>query len=151
MNEQEHRARVIELAREWRGTPYISNAMVKGRKGGVDCAMILVDVYCEAKIVPPEFDPRPYPPQWHVHRGEERYMDFVKTFAKEIDYEPSPGDVVLFKLGRLFAHGAIVVAWPRIIHAKAPGPVIEEDVSRNNTGKHALWNVDRKYFSFWGK
>lgn len=149
MTEDEQRQRVIDIAMSWIGTPYVSNAMVKGRRGGVDCAMILVDVYCEAGIIPKEFDPRPYPPQWHMHRGEENYLNFVQSFSHEIFHNPGPGDIVLFKIGRLFAHGAIVTLWPQVVHARAPGPVILDDVLKNTTGKHALANVDRRYFSFW--
>lgn len=151
MTEREHRQLIVDLAREWKGTRYLSNAMIKGPRGGVDCAMLLVAVYADAGIVSKDFDPRPYPPQWHMHRGEEQYLNTVLAKSHEISSDPGPGDVVLFKIGRLFAHGAIVSAWPRVIHARAPMPVIEEDISKMTTGKHALVNVARRFFSFWGQ
>lgn len=149
MLEAEHRQLVIDVAASWLGTPYVSNAMIKHRRGGVDCAMILVDVYCTAGIVPKDFDPRPYPPQWHMHRGEEIYLNFVQSFAKEIFTTPKPGDVVLFQIGRLYAHGAIVTDWPKAIHACAPGGAGRVNIAKNCIGKHALANLPQRYFSVW--
>lgn len=149
MTEQEQRGFIVTYSKTWLRTPYISNAMIKGPRGGVDCAMFLVDVYAEAQIIPKEFDPRPYPPQWHVHQDEERYLNFVLQFSHEIFEDPKPGDVALFQVGRLWSHGAIVVGWPEIIHARGPCPVMFDDVEMNSLGKHALKYAPRRFFSFW--
>lgn len=152
MSEAEQRKRVVELARSWVGTPYVSNGFARGRRGGIDCAMLLVGVYREAGFLPPEFDPRPYPSQWHLHRNEERYLNLTQRFARELEAEeqPLPGDVVLFKIARLYAHGAIVVGWPAVIGARGPACVIEEDVTVSE-GRHGLRDLPRKFFSPWPK
>jgi len=147
MIEQAQRAEVVRVARKWIGTPYVSNAMVLG--AGVDCAMLLVAVYRECGMIPEDLDPRPYPPQWHLHQNEETYLNVVDRFAQAISGPPGPGDVVLFRVGRLFAHGAIVTEWPTVVHARAPGKCWEEDVSRDSFGKHALWRLEQRYFSHW--
>lgn len=151
MSDRAARENVVRIARSWIGTPYLSNAMVRG--GGVDCAMILVAVYREAELIPAAFDPRPYPAQWHLHRGEEQYRNLVEMFAQEVvappERTPQPGDVVLFKIGRLFAHGGIISSWPYIIHARAPGTVQEENISQNAFGKHALWRLEKRFYSRW--
>ncbi len=117
MTEQEEREAVVREALSWQRTPYHHNARVKG--GGVDCAMLLAEVY--PKIVPhrvPPITPEHYPPDWHLHRSKERYLTYVQKYAVEItEAEAQPGDMVLFKFGRCFSHGAIIVKWPRIIHA----------------------------------
>ena len=59
---------------------------------------------------------------------------------------PLAGDFVMFKIGHLFAHGAIVVAWPTVIHAVGGAMVVPEDVSKNTTGKRALWLVPKHFF-----
>jgi cell wall-associated NlpC family hydrolase len=41
----------------------------------------------------------------------------VLGYAREIPGPPLPGDVAVFKFGRTFSHGAIVLAWPRVVHA----------------------------------
>jgi cell wall-associated NlpC family hydrolase len=148
LQEQEQRAAIVELAHQWCRTPYRSGAMVRG--AGTDCAMLLVAVYRTLGYLPPDFDPRPYSPQWHLHRNEEIYLNFARHFARELPAPSGPGDAVLFKIGRLFAHGGIITSWPNIIHARAPSPVYEEDCSRDVTGKHALWRAEKRFFTLWG-
>src|SRR5208282_6192188 len=106
MDQATARAAVVAEARSWIGTPYHHCADVKGRKGGIDCAMLLVRVYCDLKLVEP-FDPRPYPPDWMMHRDDERYLGFLLSRARMVQ-TPGPGDVVLFRVGRCFSHGGIV-------------------------------------------
>lgn len=78
--------------------------------------MLLAEVYERAgivdRIVPPH-----YPPDWHMHRDAERYMEGLLKYVREIEGAPLPGDIALFKFGRVFSHGTIVVEWPRVIHA----------------------------------
>ena len=66
---------------DWIGTPYHHAADVKGH--GVDCAMLLVRVYCDLGFVEP-FDPRPYTRDWILHRNEEQYLGFLLARAKEV-------------------------------------------------------------------
>jgi len=104
---------IIDEARTWLGTPYHHQGRVKD--AGVDCAMLLAEVYHACNLIP-YIDPTPYPPDWHFHRDEERYLGWVRRYAHPVDV-PQPGDIALFQFGRCISHGAIVVAWPTIIHA----------------------------------
>lgn len=81
----------------------------------MDCAMLLVRVYGDLGLIP-KLEPRPYSPQWHLHRSEEIYLGWVEMYSKPVAV-PLPGDLVLYKFGRCVSHGAIVVSWPKIIHA----------------------------------
>ncbi len=110
----EQRAAVVAEAKTWVGTPYHHHANVKG--AGVDCAMILVEVYSRCGVVP-YVDPRPYPVDWHLHRDEERYLQLLLPHAVEIFTTPEPGDIMLFRFGRTWSHSAIVIAYPLVIHA----------------------------------
>jgi cell wall-associated NlpC family hydrolase len=117
LNETEARQRVIDAARSWIGTPFHH---VAGRKGvGVDCAHFLARVYEEAGVIPPvQIDY--YPPQWYLHREEEKFISYVERCGgREIpEFKVQQGDTVLYRIGRCYAHGAIIVSWPReIIHA----------------------------------
>lgn len=107
------REAILAEARTWLGTPYHHQGRVKGV--GVDCAMILCEVYHDVGLVP-FIDPTPYPPDWHFHQDEERYMNWIAKYGVEVD-EPKPGDVALFQFGRCISHGAIVVEWPMVIHS----------------------------------
>ena len=113
------RACVVREAESWIGTPFHHAARIKG--AGVDCLMLLAEIYERAGIVP-HIDPPFYVPDWHLHRDAERYLEGLAGHAREIAQLPHgpgplPGDIALFRFGRTFSHGAIVTTWPRLIHA----------------------------------
>jgi cell wall-associated NlpC family hydrolase len=142
-SESEQRAAVVAEARSWIRTPY--QHMADCKKGGVDCAMLLVRVFVDTGLVAP-FDPRPYSRTWFLHRDAELYLGHVLHYAREIFTAPEPGDIVLCRIGRLFAHGGIVTKWPRVIHAFAQARmVLEDDVSRQ--GKYEA--IEKRVFSYW--
>lgn len=146
----ERRHLIITEATSWIGTPYISNGMIKGPRGGVDCGMILKACYAVVGLVPSEYDPRPYPPLWHVHRREEKYLSILQMFAEETKGPPErlplPADLVLFKYGNCFSHSGIVIKWPMIIHAMGGDRVCPVDILTSSVGKFALNNVEQRFF-----
>lgn len=152
-SEEEWRKKIVIEAESWIGTPYLSNALVKGKRGGTDCAMLFIGIYGNLGLVPKEFDPRPYPAMWHMHRNEEKYLGYIQQYMLEIPEpavrSPLPADLVLFKIGHVFAHGAIVTNWPMVIHAVGNDRVLPDDISRNTTGKRALAIVPQRAFSLW--
>jgi NlpC/P60 family putative phage cell wall peptidase len=107
------RQRVVREAESWIGTPFHHAARVKG--GGVDCLMLLAEVYQRASVSG-RIEPPFYVPDWHLHRDAERYMEGLLHYARPVD-APRPGDIALFRFGRTFSHGAIVTSWPRLVHA----------------------------------
>lgn len=112
------REQIVQEAQSWLRTPYHHCADVKG--AGVDCAMILVRVYAACGLLPESFDPRPYSPQWHLHRGEELYQAWIAAAGAIETGAPRPGDVGLWKFGRAYSHAAILVSHAsdgQIIHA----------------------------------
>jgi NlpC/P60 family putative phage cell wall peptidase len=138
------REKSVEVARTWIGTPYHHKAKVKG--AGTDCGMILIAIFAEAGVIK-DYEPEDYPADWMMHRSEERYLATVEKFAKKVEREPLPGDLVLFKFGRCISHGAIVTEWPNIIHAyKQAGCVVEENITTNQSlfdrlsGVWSVWN-----------
>jgi cell wall-associated NlpC family hydrolase len=121
------RLAVIEETRRWLGTPYHHMGRVKG--AGTDCLMMLAEVYAAAGVVP-HIEVPFYSPDWHLHRDAEHYLIGVTSYAREIQGLPQPGDVALFKFGRCFAHGAIVIEWPRLIHAWHSAGVLYADATQ---------------------
>jgi cell wall-associated NlpC family hydrolase len=142
------REQVVRAAKEWMGTPYHHQARVKG--AGADCAMCPLAVYQECGILPADFQPPEYSMQWHLHRSEEMYLQTIEPFVHELPCSfcgesedwpihlpgeghpymapmPQPADFVVFKFGRTFSHGAIVIAWPLIIHSYIPHGVTLAD------------------------
>jgi len=94
--------------------------------------MLLIRVFSNIGLVE-FFDPRPYSPEWHMHRSDEIYLGIVRNFCHEVE-TPDIGDIVVFRYGRCYSHGGIVTrADPlTIVHAFLPyGMVVEEGVSTN--------------------
>lgn len=119
------RARIVEAARSWLGTKFHDMARVKGV--GVDCAQ-LVAAAAEESGVTDHIDTGYYSPQHFLHADGEQLATFVGRYAREItEAEVGAGDIVLYRVGRAYAHAAIVVDWPRaVIHAhKLSGKVVE--------------------------
>ena len=147
------RRNVISVARSWLGTPYHAGGRVKG--AGVDCLTLLAEVYAEAGAVP-YVDVPYYPHDWHLHRSEERYLNGLLRYAHEIDALPEPGDIALWKFGRCFSHGAIVVEWPIIIHAYVGRACVMENAATATWLSHIGENANRqgkarpmRFFSVW--
>ena len=133
----EKRAEIVRAAKDWLGTPYHHMARVK--KAGADCAMFPLAVYQECGVLPENFHLPQYSMQWHLHRSEEMYLKTIEPLTQEIPadisgavgWRPSPADFVVFKFGRAFSHGAIVVEWPIIIHSYIPHGVLLGDALRD--------------------
>jgi cell wall-associated NlpC family hydrolase len=139
------RARIVAEALTWLRTPYHHGARLKGV--GVDCAQLPIGVYAEAGFIEP-FEPEPYPHDWHLHRSAERYLTEVMRFAREITMDQAgPGDLILYRFGRAYAHGVIIIDYPVVLHA-----VLREGlVSLSDAERDAdLANRPRRYFSYWG-
>jgi len=128
MTEQEAREAIVAEALSWEGTPYHSHARIKGV--GVDCAQLPAAVY-EAVGLVPHLAPD-YADQWFLHRDEETYLSWVRPHARQIDRaDLLPGDFVIWRYGRTFSHGAIVIAPPIVIHASGPAvAVVRADMDR---------------------
>jgi NlpC/P60 family putative phage cell wall peptidase len=120
------RAAVVAEAESWIGTPFHHAARVKG--GGVDCLMLLAEVYERAGVAP-HIEPPFYVPDWHLHRDAERYMEGLLDYARPLGGAPERGDIALFRFGRTFSHGAIVARWPRLIHAYWSAGVVWGDAT----------------------
>lgn len=135
MKEDEARAAVVREAMEWEGTPYRTGARVKGRNGGADCLTSIAGVFANAGLTP-HIDIPHYPRDWHLHQEAELYLDGLREWCRDVapppERAPEPGDIVMWKFGKCFSHGAIVVAWPIIIHAYCGRPFGRDDAMRTS-------------------
>lgn len=106
--------RIVKEARSWIGTPYHHKSMIKGV--GVDCGGLLYQVY---KPIIPAIGtfPSSYAEDWSMHKDDnEIYLDFIMPYVIEVPF-PIVGGVSVWKYGRNYAHGSIVVADGRWVHA----------------------------------
>ena len=139
----ERRAAVVVEALTWLGTPYRHMGRIKGV--GTDCAMLPAEVYAAVGVIPPQAIAY-YPLDWHLHQGAPLYLDRVLMHAREITVDQiQPGDLVLWKYGRAWAHGAIVISWPDCIHAAINGSV----QMVNALADADLCTRHPRYFSMW--
>lgn len=147
------RDQVVAEARSFIGTAYHHEGSIKIKRapdgsvldvGGVDCAWFPFLVYRSLGLISLEKMPR-YTQHWFLHGGDEIYLDLVRSQASEIDGPPLPGDFAMWRIGRLYAHGAVVLNWPRIVHSvRAAGSVIEDHA---NGGE--MQDKPVKFFSIW--
>ena len=161
------RESICQIARSWLGTPYHHMGRIKGT--GVDCAMFPLEVYREAGLIG-DIEIPFYPQDWMLHRSEEIYLRIVQQHAKELlchserseeslsspsdigtvgipgcarNDKPLPGDFALYRFGRCWSHGAIVLEWPLIIHAVVQHGVILSDGEKDGM----LVGRRRRFFS----
>jgi NlpC/P60 family putative phage cell wall peptidase len=132
---------VLAEARSWLGTPFHHAAMVKGKRGGVDCAHFLIGVYSAVGRIE-AFEPERYPPDWHFHRDAERFLGSVQRYAERVE-AGAPADVAMFRFGRCASHAAIVLDWPLVIHAYfRQGVVITDATGAELAGRlHSFWRL----------
>jgi cell wall-associated NlpC family hydrolase len=144
MTEALERAAVVAEAMTWLRTPYLSHARLKGV--GVDCANLPAAVYAACGLMP-EVRPE-YSEQWYEHRDEELFLQFVTPFSTEITRDQvRPGDFAIWKFGRTFSHGAIVIDPPTIVHATLRGACVHlGDMERDDD----LGMRPRRFFTLWG-
>lgn len=147
--EAAQRGFIVDEALSWVGTPYRQWGATKGI--AVDCAMLLVRCWVDAGIFEP-FDPRPYPPEWHLHQGAERYLQWLETLALE-KTEPEPGDIVVFRYGRCFSHAGVMISATRLVHAFADSMMCRlSDLTDGDLAEFSPGMArPRKFFSVWAK
>jgi cell wall-associated NlpC family hydrolase len=141
------RERIAAEALSWLKTPYHECADLKGV--GVDCAMLLVRVFDAAGLGPRGFDPRPYNPRFHLHHSDELYLKWLRSAGAVPVDSPRQGDVALFKFGRCFSHGSIIVDDALgVVHA-----YVKIGVTFNRQGEAPLSGRPVQYWSLchgWG-
>lgn len=113
--------RVIESARSWIGTPFRSQARVKG--AGVDCVQMLAAIYqevCGKPLPLPHYRANSI---WE-HRGEEKLDNLLMRSCELIGSrwrDVRAGDILTFRYGKglVATHAAIVAGRDAMIHAEA--------------------------------
>jgi cell wall-associated NlpC family hydrolase len=148
MTDAEQRVAVIAEAMTWLRTPFHHEGRIKGTRGGVDCAMFVAEVFERTGIVP-RFPIAHYPRDWHLHRTDERFLGYIRQWAREVEV-PEPADIVAYHIGHCFAHAAIITArgWPHVIHSDMEARCVT--LADGTVGRHALEGSGKsRPRSFW--
>ncbi len=133
------RAAIVQ-AEEWLGTRYHHMGRVKG--AGVDCCTFLIEVYTAVGVVPPGIEMPYYRPDFMQHNSDETYLDGLLQYARPVKIA-GMADLALFKMSRVYAHAAIVVEWPRVIHASWRIGVTYTDATQGELGRLGRLNPVR--------
>lgn len=118
-----NRSDAAQLALLWVGTPYVTAGRLLGI--GCDCATLLSE-YLIGIGAAEEIPLFTYSQDWFCHTKEERYFNELSKYAKCrwegrcVGTPPvKPGDIMIFRAANspVYNHGAIVIEWPRTVHA----------------------------------
>lgn len=135
---EQARAEIVAEVLTWERTPWRHASAVKG--AGVDCARLLIEVYAKLGLIE-HFIPEMYPQDFALHSNTERFLQTLERYAIQIE-KPKKGDVAVWKYGKCFSHGAIIINYPQIIHAK-----MEEGVIRDRADAGYLSKRDVRFYS----
>lgn len=151
MTETVERQAVVDEALSWIGTPYHHHGRIKGRDGGVDCLMLLAEIFERCGLVPP-VEPGNYARDWHIHRSEELYMNGLMGYAGQRPEGETPvaGDIALFRFGRTFSHGAVVVEASAVLRkVVVVHSYINRGVILGRLGEEPLAGRPVQFWSYW--
>ena len=149
------RPAAVSIARTWLKTPYVLGGRVKG--AGCDCGTLLAEYLieigaaCKEDLQALGF----YTHDWFCHTSNERYLAGLMRHARKtaeticrLGVEAAPGSLVLFRVARskVFNHGGIVTAWPRMVHASSSGVAEQSAADHWLTGHREM-----AIFDPWGE
>jgi cell wall-associated NlpC family hydrolase len=137
----EGRARMVEEARSWIGTPYRVGGMVKG--AGCCCGSLVLAVFQACGRALGEKFGVASSDCWQ-HWKEEQYQFRLMKHAVKIAEALTrpgaasaalPGCIALVRVGsnRCYNHAGIVTEWPMVVHSVFP------EVAEVNASRHPLW------------
>lgn len=144
MSEAEERAAVVAEALTWVGTPFHHGQRVKG--AGADCGQFPLAVFDAVGLIK-SYHPAEYPPDFHIHSDDEMYLRHLEKFTAKVD-SPRPGDIAMFRFGRVISHAAIVVNWPEVVHAYVEARMVTPDDAEVNC---ELAKRFVGWWSYWAK
>ncbi len=133
------RSRIIAMARDWLGTPYVHQASAKG--AGADCLGLIIGLYTELYGRAPE-PPPPYTPDWNERRPcDEPLLSAARRHLVErasVAAAPggegriAPASILIFRIVATgpAKHCGVVSGDDIFIHAYAGRAVIESWLSR---------------------
>lgn len=123
------RARAVNVARAWIGTPYHHQASLKGV--GTDCLGLVRGVWRELYGHEAETPP-PYTPDWAETGGRETMIEAaVRHLISIAITDAQAGDVVVFRLQPIMVakHAGVMTSAASFIHAIESAPVAEVALS----------------------
>ncbi len=120
----ERQEKVDTIARSWIGTPFFQGSACRGKRGGVDCVRLAMEIMAEAGVM--EREPLPdYTLDYAHHSMNSMLLRWIldcPQFAGRVCMVPPagkimPGDLFGLRSGRVDHHLAVAAKWNMVIHA----------------------------------
>lgn len=127
-----NRARAVQAARRWIGTPYVHQASCRG--AGADCLGLVRGIWREVVGAEPEVPPA-YSMDWAEPQRDERlWTAALRHLQPKALEDAAAGDILLFRMrdGAVAKHlglAADIDARPSFIHAYSGHGVVESPLS----------------------
>ncbi|ASM71923.1 MULTISPECIES: NlpC/P60 family protein [Roseobacteraceae] len=127
-----NRARAVQAARRWIGTPYVHQASCRG--AGADCLGLVRGIWREVVGAEPEV-PLAYSMDWAEPQRDERlWTAALRHLQPKALEDAAAGDILLFRMrdGAVAKHlglAAGIDARPSFIHAYSGHGVVESPLS----------------------
>lgn len=148
------REQIIAEAMTFLGTPYHLGGQVKG--AGVDCATFIYKTFHTFGMMPTQ-DIGVFHSDWPCHTKDEVYIRRLLRHATKIadgisyaSLRTKSANIALVKTdenSKVYNHGGIILAWPKVIHC-AP----ENGVEIVDASLHWLWSFKKvMIFDPWEK
>ncbi len=139
-HEDELREAVIVEARKWLGANYHVMAQLKYK--ACDCMTLLIEVFSAVGLID-WFKAPHYSPDFLFHRRDEVYLNGLLERSRRTN-KYDKGNIILYKMGRIVSHSAIIVDYPLIIHAAVEKGCILDDAEQSFLKDHefckmSLW------------
>jgi NlpC/P60 family putative phage cell wall peptidase len=97
------------------GTPFRHGASLRG--SGIDCIHLVCAVLRATGMLAADAVIPRYPPDWMIHRREERLVDGLRVYCDEVYAPFRVGDILTYKFGHAASHCGIYVGNNQVVHA----------------------------------
>lgn len=133
-----------EIAKSWAGTPFLGGAYPATKGRAADCCSFIAAVLLEAGVIAQLPDVPNYDANAPWAKGSEIIVEQLEKIAEPIhESRVRAGDIVVFAMGRGWAHAGIVIGERLIAHADGREGVIISglDAGKLRGRRRRFWRV----------
>lgn len=122
------RSALIAEAQEWIGTPFAAHGRKRGKRGGVSCESLVLQIYVAVGFLPQGWAYPEVSVDWHrAHKDRSVMEEFLDARPEFLRQEPSPslggirpGDLLGFRVGKTLHHLGLALGEAVFIHCLRP-------------------------------
>ncbi len=141
--EKKERQSVVDEAKAWLGTPYHSEARLKGV--GCDCGQFLIGVLENTGFLPHLEIPH-YPVDIACHCAVPRYLMKIEEYCNKVDSDNrQAGDILVYKFkgSKVPHHAGFVVDSEYLIHSYTRQGVVLSNMKGYESNLYGVYRLKR--------